>query len=185
MGQIAVQTNQTSELNAPPLIAGESLSAYVADVNQLVESTESNSPLVRFFCEQLIEAVYWCRRHQRDKRLFIARSMAGFLSDYPFSKDLELDWQLAIEGQGTEEQLQSLNARLLEKGHTLDGLHAHAVANRNKLIESIERLIDRQLKTIRQFHRCIDEVVAKPLIMKRLKLQIEQLERDGNAIEHV
>ena len=55
---------------------------------------------------------------------------------------------------------------------------------RQQLLVVIENLIDRQFKTIRQLQKSIAEVEAKPLIMKRLALQVEQLTRHAQARAH-
>ena len=70
------------------------------------------------------------------------------------------------------------------KGYTLESLASHATAVAGRQLVGIENLIDRQFKTIRQLQKSIAEVEAKPLIVKRLALQVEQLTRDAQELAH-
>jgi hypothetical protein len=51
------------------------------------------------------------------------------------------------------------------------------------VLMNIDRLIDRQFKTIRQLQKSIAEVEAKPLALRRLSLQVDKLVRDAEAID--
>ena len=73
---------------------------------------------------------------------------------------------------------------MASKGYTLETLASYATAIAGRQLVGIENLIDRQFKTIRQLQKSIAEVEAKPLIMKRLALQVEQLTRDAQALTH-
>ena len=73
---------------------------------------------------------------------------------------------------------------MASKGYTLATLASHATAIAGRQLVGIENLIDRQFKTIRQLQKTIAEVEAKPLMMKRLALQVEQLTRDAQALTH-
>ena len=69
-----------------------------------------------------------------------------------------------------------------EKGHTLETLRGAAMRSSQTALINIDRLIDRQFKTIRQLQKSIAEVEAKPLALKRLSLQFDKLVRDAEAI---
>ena len=51
------------------------------------------------------------------------------------------------------------------------------------MLINIDRLIDRQFKTIRRLQKSIAEVEAKPLALRRLWLQIDKLFRDAEATD--
>jgi N-glycosylase/DNA lyase len=51
-------------------------------------------------------------------------------------------------------------------------------------VGGIEKLIDRQFKTIRQLQKSISEVKGKPLIMKRYELKVEQFTSDAQVLTH-
>lgn len=73
---------------------------------------------------------------------------------------------------------------MASKGYTLESLASHATAIAGRQLVGLENLIDRQFKIIRRLQKSIAEVEVKPLIMKRLALQVEQLTRDAQALTH-
>ena len=48
---------------------------------------------------------------------------------------------------------------------------------------SIDWLIDRQFKTVRRLQKSIAKVEAKPLVLRRLSLQVEKLVRGAEGID--
>ena len=89
-----------------------------------------------------------------------------------------------VEGSADSDTKASVEDIVASKGYTLESLASHATAIAGRQLVGIENLIDRQFKTIRQLQKSIAEVEAKPLIMKRLALQVEQLTRDAHALAH-
>jgi len=89
-----------------------------------------------------------------------------------------------VEGSADSDTKASVEDILASKGYTLESLSSHATAVAGRQLVGIENLIDRQFKTIRQLQKNIAEVEARPLIMKRLALQVEQLTRDAQALSN-
>ena len=168
----------------PATMPGESPGAFDALYSQLCLELINPSPLTQILTAQLAAAIIWHQRHQKDKQALIVNSMVDAVNDH-FVRDI---WRRAfldtVEGRADSDTKASVEDIVASKGYTLETLASHATAIAGRQLVGIENLIDRQFKTIRQIQKSIAEVEAKPLIMKRLALQVEQLTRDAQALAH-
>ena len=168
----------------PAPLPGESSDAFDALHNQLCLELVNPSPLSTILCAQLAEAIIWHQRHQRDKRAIIINKMVDIVVDYPMEDSWRLQFLDVVEGTADDDTRDAVVTLINRKGYTLETLASYATVTAHSHMERIEKLIDRQSKTIRQLQKSIAEVEAKPLIMKRLALQVEQLTRDAQALPH-
>ena len=168
----------------PATMPGESPGAFDALYSQLCLELINPSPLTQILTAQLAAAIIWHQRHQKDKQALIVNRMVDAVNDH-FVRDI---WRRAfldtVEGKADSDTKASVEDIVASKGYTLETLASHATAIAGRQLVGIENLIDRQFKTIRQIQKSIAEVEAKPLIMKRLALQVEQLTRDAQALAH-
>ena len=168
----------------PATMPGESPGAFDALYSQLCLELVNPSPLTQILTAQLAAAIIWHQRHQKDKQALIVNRMVDAVNDH-FVRDI---WRRAfldtVEGRADSDTKASVEDIVASKGYTLETLASHATAIAGRQLVGIENLIDRQFKTIRQIQKSIAEVEAKPLIMKRLALQVEQLTRDAQALAH-
>ena len=168
----------------PATMPGESPGAFDALYSQLCLELVNPSPLPQLLTAQLAAAIIWHQRHQNDKQALIVNRMVDAVNDH-FVRDI---WRRAfldtVEGRADSDTKASVEDIVASKGYTLETLASHATAIAGRQLVGIENLIDRQFKTIRQIQKSIAEVEAKPLIMKRLALQVEQLTRDAQALAH-
>ena len=65
---------------------------------------------------------------------------------------------------------------LASEGHTLQSLSTDAFRIRRESFETIDRLIERQLKNVRLLMQAYDSVRFAPQVHKKMALEIEQLE---------
>ena len=168
----------------PAPMPGESPGAFDALYSQLCLELISPSPLTQILTAQLAAAIIWYQRHQKDKQALIINNMVDSVNEY-YARDI---WRRAfldtVEGSADSDTKASVEDIVASKGYTLESLASHATAVAGRQLIGIENLIDRQFKTIRQLQKSIAEVEARPLIMKRLALQVEQLTRDAQALTH-
>ena len=168
----------------PATMPGESSGAFDALYSQLCLELINPSPLTQILTAQLAAAIIWHQRHQKDKQALIVNRMVDAVNDH-FVKDI---WRRAfldtVEGRADSDTKASVEDIVASKGYTLETLASHATAIAGRQLVGIENLIDRQFKAIRQIQKSIAEVEAKPLIMKRLALQVEQLTRNAQALVH-
>ena len=149
----------------------------------LVSELSRPSLLAETLCAQLAEAMLWLQRHQCDKHAAIAERMLTIMADFMGEDRLRLPFTCVLAGTALEEVREEILDLLYEKGHTLETLRGAAMRSSRTVLINIDRLIDRQFKTIRQLQKSIAEVEAKPLALKRLSLQVDRLVRDAQAID--
>ena len=168
----------------PAPMPGESPGAFDALYSQLCLELISPSPLTQILTAQLAAAIIWYQRHQKDKQALIINNMVDSVNEY-YARDI---WRRAfldtVEGTADGDTKASVEDIVASKGYTLETLASYATAIAGRQLIGIENLIDRQFKTIRQLQKSIAEVEAKPLIMKRLALQVERLTCDAQALTH-
>ncbi len=83
----------------------------------------------------------------------------------------------AVSGQSlTNDEQNYLDEVLASEGHTLQSLRTDAFRFRRESFETIDRLIERQLKNVRLLMQSYDSVRFAPQVHKKMALEIEQLE---------
>ena len=149
----------------------------------LVNELSRPSLLAKTLCAQLAEAMLWLQRHQADKHAIIVEGMLMIISDYLTKDDWRLPLTYVLAGTANDEVRDEVLDLVHEQGHTLETLRGAAMRSSQAVLINIDRLIDRQFKTIRQLQKSIAEVEAKPLALRRLSLQVDKLVRDAEAID--
>lgn len=82
-----------------------------------------------------------------------------------------------MSGQSlTNVEQDHLDEVLLSEGHTLQSLRTDAFRYRRESFETLDRLIERQLKNVRLLMQSYDSVRFAPKVHKKMTLEIEQLE---------
>ena len=76
----------------------------------------------------------------------------------------------------TRDEQSDLDELLSSEGHTLQSLRTDAFWFRRESFETIDRLIERQLKNVRLLMQSYDSVRFAPQVHKKMTLEIEQLE---------
>lgn len=64
----------------------------------------------------------------------------------------------------------------MSEGHTLQSLRMDAFRYRRESFETVDRIIERQLKNVRLLMQSYDSVWFAPQVHKKVALEIEQLE---------
>lgn len=83
----------------------------------------------------------------------------------------------AVTGQSlTSDEQNHLDEVLVSEGHTLQSLRTDAFRFRRESFETIDRLIERQLKNVRLLMQSYDSVRFAPQVHKKIALEVEQLE---------
>jgi len=149
----------------------------------LVSELSRPSLLAETLCAQLAEAMLWLQRHQCDKHAIISEGMLTITSEYMTQDYWRLPFTYVLAGTASDEVREEVLDLVHQKGHTLETLRGAAMRSSQTVLINIDRLIDRQFKTIRQLQKSIAEVEAKPLALRRLSLQVDKLVRDAEAID--
>ena len=168
----------------PALMPGESADTFDNLYAGLCAELLTPSPLARVLCAQLAEAMIWYQRHQRDKRAIIIDRMVTIATEYFGEERWRLAFFSVMDGSADDETHKEVEKLVATQGYTLDALASVATVATQSKVADVEKLIDRQAKIMRQLQKGIAEVEARPLIVKRLALQVEQLTRDAQALAH-
>ena len=168
----------------PAIMPGESPSEFENLYYSVISELSTPSSLLQVLCAQLAEAMIWYRRHQRDKQRTIVECMVDEVVNYQDRDQWRTAFMQTVDGAASDETREAVLDQVYLKGHTLESLSSRATVAASRRLEGIEKLIDRQFKVMRQLQKTIAEVEAKPLVMRRLALQVEHMARDINALPH-
>jgi hypothetical protein len=178
----------TPFLSSPKLLSGESESEFQASLEGLLSELENPSPLNVALVIQLNECLWWIKRHTVDKELILHESMASILSwarGYPnvydnhqVSSALE-DYFSGSASKGDKEMIEEL---LEESGLTVSDLRARGFKDASKHLKMADELIHRQYQTMRYLQKSIDAVDFKSRLIKRMDLELSDLESKAQAI---
>ena len=80
-------------------------------------------------------------------------------------------------GSVETDQEELLKDFLVTNGHNFDSLRTEAASRVRGSYETLDRLIERQLKNVKLLMQAYDSVRFAPQIHKRMALEIEQLEQ--------
>jgi len=176
-------------LSSPKLLPGESESEFQASLEGLLSELENPSPLNIALVVQLNECLWWIKRHTIDKELLLHEAMARILArtdSYIETYDNQ-QTSSALEGyfsgsvsKGDKEMIE----KLLEKSElTVSDLRARGFKDASKHIKIVDELIHRQYQTMRHLQKSIDAVDFKSRIIKRMDLELADLENKAQAID--
>jgi hypothetical protein len=174
----------SSILGPRALLPGETEADYEAGIRTLIDELKVSSPLQVFLVEQIYESMMWIRRLNGEKRELIIRKMAEELGDFGGYEGIELYLRKALNQSKNGQYAKWLAEKLEEKDFTLETLESAATRRALNTLEQIDRSIRAHFATIQQLQRSLDAAEMKPLLKRRMELQIGFLERDMNAIEH-
>ena len=176
-------------LPSPRLLPNESEAEFQSSLQGLLSELEKPSPLNVALVTQLNECLWWIKRHTVDKELLLHESMARILSkagSYSEVYDNRLV-SIALEGflaghasQADKRWIEELLERA--KLTALD-LRARGFMDAAKHIKMADELIHRQYQTMRHLQKSIDAVDFKSRLIKRMDLELADLENKALAID--
>ena len=179
----------TPFLSSPKLLSGESESEFQASLEGLLSELENPSPLNVALVIQLNECLRWIKRHTIDKESLLHESMARILTnvgDYPkmYNNDLVSNaLENIFTGNAIKDEKEVVD-NLLKKGNlTISDLRARGFKDSSKHIKMVDDLIHRQYQTMRHLQKSIDAVDFKSRIIKRMDLELTDLENKAQAID--
>ena len=179
----------TSLLSSPRLLPNESEAEFQSSLQGLLSELDNPSPLNVALVTQLNECLWWIKRHTVDKELLLHESMARILAkgdsyteiyDYHLVS-MALDDYLA--GSASEEDKEWVEEVLEQAKLTLSDLRVSGFKAAAKHIKMADELIHRQYQTMRHLQKSIDAVDFKSRLIKRMDLELAELETKALAIE--
>ena len=178
------------EIKLPQSASYSNLPEYKDHVNEILTSYDSPEGVLGELVRQMADAMWWVKTYQRDKDHLIVMKMAMLVKSRtdigidPEEKALRFfDCLLSSwSGQVLDPDDQAfLDSAMRSKGHNMASLRADAVRRSIKELEVIdrliERLIERQFKNMRLLMQSYESVRFAPQLLKKMDLEIRQLEQ--------
>jgi hypothetical protein len=167
----------------------ESESEFQSSLQGLLSELETPSPLNVALVTQLNECLWWIKRHTVDKELLLHESMARILArsnryiepyeNHRISSALEG----FLAGNASKGNKKIIDDLLRRAELTVSDLRARGFKDASKHIKMADELIHRQYQTMRHLQRSIDAVDFKSRIIKRMDLELANLENKALAID--
>ena len=150
----------------------------------MLASYDNPTGILGELVSQMADAFWWVKIYRHEKNNLVVSEMAHRLITRTYDIRSKEAWgQLhdlltkAVSGQSlNDDEQNNINEVLASEGHTLQSLRTHAFRHRRESFETIDRLIERQLKNVRLLMQSYDSVSFAPQVHKKIALEIEQLE---------
>ena len=186
--KVLTTLSDAAYLNAPE---------YKAHVESVFASYDHPTGILGELVSQMADAFWWVKIYRSEKNNLVVSEMADRLITRTYDVRSKEAWgQLhdllakAVSGKALSSGEQNdLDELLASEGHTLQSLRTDAFRFRRESFETIDRLIERQLKNVRLLMQSYDSVRFAPQVHKKMALEIEQLElqvkqsREGQRLE--
>ena len=157
---------------------------YKEHVEAVLASYDNPTGILGELVSQMADAFWWVKIYRAEKNNLVVSEMADRLITRTYDVRSKEAWgQLhdlltkTASGQSlTHDEQNYLDEVLASEGHTLQSLRTDAFRFRRESFETIDRLIERQLKNVRLLMQSYDSVRFAPQVHKKIALEIEQLE---------
>lgn len=183
------QASISACLNAVRVLPTESAADYRLDLERLIQELDAHTPLQVYLVENIHECLLWLRRYRLQKQHVILKTMAHALqnrSSQPSYLNLRQDSKAEddlfglLHGSPDAPQLKDL---LDKAATTLTALQADALSlKRDELVLLDERIVT-QTKLLQGLMAEYERLANRNLKQEYLRLQVENLRRDLNALE--
>ena len=157
---------------------------YKEHVEAVLASYDNPTGILGELVSQMADAFWWVKIYRAEKNNLVVSEMADRLITRTYDVRSKEAWgQLhdlltkTVSGQSlTTHEQDHLDEVLASEGHTLQSLRTDAFRYRRESFETLDRLIERQLKNVRPLMQSYDSVRFAPQVYKKMALEIEQLE---------
>ena len=179
----------TPFLSSPKLLPGESESEFQASLEGLLSELENPSPLNVALVTQLNECLWWIKRHTVDKELLLHESMARILSkadsyiEFYDNQKISSALESFLAGNASKSDKKFIDDLLGKAKLTVSDLRARGFKDAAKHLKMADELIHRQYQTMRHLQRGIDAVDFKSRLIKRMDLELANLENKALDID--
>jgi len=155
----------------------------------LLSELENPSPLNVALVTQLNECLWWIKRHTVDKELLLHESMARILSkadsyiEFYDNQKISSALESFLAGNANKDDKKFIDDLLGKAKLTVSDLRARGFKDAAKHLKMADELIHRQYQTMRHLQRSIDSVDFKSRLIKRMDLELADLENKAQAID--
>ena len=158
---------------------------YQAHVQEMLASYDHPTGILRELISQMADAFWWIRIYRAEKNHLVVSEMTDCLiNKNGFGLEPEKEWgqmqeiltKVASGESLTADEQNALEAALAKKGYSLQSLRTDVFRLKQQTFDTIDRLIERQLKNVKLLVQTYDSVQFAPQVLKKMALEIEQLE---------
>ena len=158
---------------------------YKDHVEDVLASYDHPTGILGELVLQMADAFWWVKIYRAEKNHLVVSEMTDrMITKSSFDRGAKEAWVQLYEVLTKAVSSQSLSKReqnyldevLASEGQTLQSLRTDAFRFRRESFETIDRLIERQLKNVRLLMQAYDSVRFAPQVHKKMALEIEQLE---------
>ena len=153
----------------------------------LFNELESPSVMSTVLVEQVAQSIFWIKRHSLDKEGFLLNQLKSELRDfvkYGDHSDLCDRLDSALQSGRYSDEYQQFERDLYSaRSVTLDQLRGRLNKPALEKLKIFDDLINRQLQNLRHLQKSLDAVDFKKRLVKKLDLEIAQMEKNALAIE--
>ena len=159
---------------------------YKSHMENMFASYDHPTGILGELVSQMADAFWWVRVYRAEKDQILLSAMTDQLirkdkwekETLPLWLSLYEILSAVVGGELVEADQEELLADfLVAKGHNLQSLRTDAFRAVRGSYETLDRLIERQLKNVKLLMQSYDSVRFAPQIHKRMALEIEQLEQ--------
>ena len=159
---------------------------YKAHVENMLASYDHPTGILGELVSQVADAFWWVRVYRAEKEQILLSRMADELvrrdrweqESLPLWLSIYEILSVVVRGGSVEtDQEELLKDFLVTNGHNFDSLRTEAASRVRGSYETLDRLIERQLKNVKLLMQAYDSVRFAPQIHKRMALEIEQLQQ--------
>ena len=174
--KVLTALSNAAYLNAPE---------YKEHVEAVLASYDNPTGILGELVSHMADAFWWVKIYRAEKNHLVVSEMADrVITKVSYDRGSRearaqlheiLTKALACQSLTNDEQ-GHLDEVLASEGYTLQSLRTDAFRFRRESFETIDRLIERQLKNVRLLMQSYDSVRFAPQVHKKMALEIEQLE---------
>ena len=159
---------------------------YKAHVENMLASYDHPAGILGELVSQMADAFWWVRVYRAEKDQILLSAMTDqLIRKDKWEKETLPLWLSLYEilsavsgGELVEADQEELLAEfLVANGHNFESLRTAAFRMVRDSYETLDRLIERQLKNVRLLMQSYDSVRFAPQIHQKMALEIEQLEQ--------
>ena len=187
MSDLAVDQNLKLLNKVRTVHMDEGNSEYEEVLTGLFHELDSPSVLSTMIVEQIAQAFFWIKRHSLDKEGFLNNQLKtelGKLVDYQ-ERDEFISLYVAAVKAGRYSETYEEFVSLLAECHSTSIEELRSKVNKISLerLKVFDDLINRQLQNLRHLQKSLDAIDLKKRLVKKLDLEIAQMEKDVLALE--
>lgn len=160
-----------------PLLPGESAEEFSQGLQATIAELEARTPLQVYLAEKIFDCMWWARRLEAQKISIITNRMWYLLK----VQVRMLPNRSVLSDAKWEDPL--LVSAAAEIDHTVESLIAFSIKQEQEALKNIDARIADRIKAMQGLQSSYESLVNRKLVIERLRLQNQSLQRDLAAIE--